>query len=312
MNMASIGFICIFSLIFISAGTATTNAFIKVQCKTENVGRYGQQSLLECVVDTTQEDVTIRVVTWKKDNKTLLVFNKEEITKQQPGYMFAEPSWNKKNMNISLLIDNTGLKDEGDYVCAVMTDSGTDDNKTRLKVRAKYKKPTINSVPETVTENADSTLVCISSGGYPEGRLSWFDEHNVEWVKSAQMEAKKTESGLFELSSKLPLLRGSTFSKYTCVVYNASGDKEDEVTFEIPPKKEELGGEKGINSASKIVAPLVVIGSLIAGLLLVVIVYRRRSQQARRHSTAPLMSDHQAVPYIPGDEAGFDVNSFCR
>ncbi|XP_035516130.1 uncharacterized protein zgc:174863 isoform X2 [Morone saxatilis] len=294
MNMASIGIICIFSLIYISAGTATApSAFVTVQCKPDHVGQYGQQSLLECVVNATQKDVTIRVVAWKKaDETSLLVFNKEKITTQVPGYMFAEPSWNTKNMNISLLINNTDSKDEGGYVCMVMTDRGTANNQTRLKVRAKYNKPTIKSVPETIIENADGSLACTSSGGYPEGRLRWFDEHNVEWMKSAQMEAEKTQSGLFKLSSKLTLLRGSIFSKYTCKVYNANGDAEDEVTFEIPSKQEGREGEKEMNSASKIVAPLVVIGSLIAGLLLVVIVYRRRSQR-----------DHQAVPYIPGDEA---------
>lgn len=97
---------------------------------------------------------------------------------------------------------------------------------------AKYNVPTIISKPETITQNTDGTLVCNSDGGYPEGRLRWFDEHNVEYTKDTEMEAKQTESGLFQLSSKLTLLSGSIFSKYTCVVFNASGGKEDEVTFE--------------------------------------------------------------------------------
>lgn len=98
---------------------------------------------------------------------------------------------------------------------------------------AKYSAPTINPSPETITRNTDGALTCQSDGGYPEGKLRWFDEHGVEWTKSSEMTATPTERGLFHLSSTLTLLRGSIFSKYTCVVYNASGGKEDEAAFEI-------------------------------------------------------------------------------
>lgn len=97
---------------------------------------------------------------------------------------------------------------------------------------AKYSAPTIISKPEKITQNTDVTLMCNSKGGYPRGQLRWFDEHNVDWTKSAEMETNQTESGLFELTSALTLLRGSIFSKYTCVVFNASGCKVDELTFE--------------------------------------------------------------------------------
>lgn len=98
---------------------------------------------------------------------------------------------------------------------------------------AKYSAPTIKPSPETITLNTDGTLKCQSDGGYPKGQLRWFDEHNIEWTKSSEMMAEKTERSLFHLSSTLTLLRGSIFSKYTCVVFNASGGKEDEATFEI-------------------------------------------------------------------------------
>lgn len=103
---------------------------------------------------------------------------------------------------------------------------------------AKYSVPTIHPTPETITQNTGGSLMCRSSGGYPKGQLRWFDEHNMEWTKSAKMEVKQAEDGLFNLSSELSLLQGSTFSKYTCKVFNASGGKEDEATFEITEKPE--------------------------------------------------------------------------
>lgn len=77
------------------------------------------------------------------------------------------------------------------------------------------------------------TLLCKSDGGYPEGQLRWFDVHNKEWMNSAKMEAREMEDGRFELSSRLTLLRGSVFSKYTCAVFNETGSKENEFTFEL-------------------------------------------------------------------------------
>ncbi|XP_070827616.1 CD276 antigen [Chaetodon trifascialis] len=295
--MASTGILLIFTVIFISVGEGRT--FINVECKTENRALYGQSSLLECVVKTAQ-DVTdvpqIRVVTWKKKGveKALLVFNRGRM-EDNSNYSFAEPSWNDKNMNVSLLIANTTVEDEGVYDCMVMTNSGDNTNHTNLSVTAKYSKPTIKSIPENITRNTDGTLVCNASGGYPQGQLRWFDDNNVEWTKSIDMEVTKTGHGLFNLSSSLKVMRESPFSKFTCVVFNASGGKEDEDRYEIPDEPGTTS-EHGSDSASRIVAPVVVIGSLIAGLLLVLVLFnRRRHQQNRRQSATPLMGDHREV-----------------
>ena len=116
-----------------------------MECKTGNVGQYGQQSMLDCVVKTSEEvkEPKITVVTWKKKGSedALLVFHKGE-TKPQPGYKFAESSWNDRNMNISLLITNTTMVNRGDYTCSVMTDSGDDEGKeTSLKVTGESLQP---------------------------------------------------------------------------------------------------------------------------------------------------------------------------
>ncbi|XP_040002734.1 butyrophilin subfamily 1 member A1 isoform X2 [Xiphias gladius] len=295
MNMTSTGILfLVITVIYISAGNAK-NVFVNVFCKAENVGQFGQQSLLECEVQTIQEaaDAKIRVVTWKKQGakKPLLVFHRAE-TIQQPGYEFAEPSWNDKNMNVSLLINKTLLSDAGVYMCTVMTNSGDGESHANLKVTAKYSVPVIRSIPEKITQKAGADLMCQSDGGYPEGQIHWFEDGKTERIKSSKMEVKQTQSGLFNLSSKLTLVQGSNFSKYTCVVFNASGGKETETTFEVENAPEAGGreGRKGLDSVSKIVAPLVVIGSLIVGLLLALLFYKRRTQR-----------DHQEVGRCESD-----------
>lgn len=273
--------------------TAVKSGFVNVKCKPKTFGHYGQQSLLECVVQTSKDvqDAVIRVVAWKKlsspedeDGKIMLGYNKRESPQQPnpatPGYRFAEPSWNEKNMNVSLLITKTAVADEGLYSCMVITDSGDHTSFTTLEVQAKYNVPTILSSSEKIVPNSFGTLTCESVGGYPEGKLRWFDKDNFNWTGSAEMEVKRTDGGLVQLISRLPLFKGSTSPKYTCIVFNATGVKEGESTFEIP---DSLSGEpvsgKQVET-STIVAPLVVIGSLIVGLLLLLL-YKKRAKNGR-------------------------------
>lgn len=112
---------------------------------TENVGFHGQQSLLECIIWTTKDvhAPIIRVVSWKKmasprdeDGLPLVAFVKGKLEKK-PGYRFADPYWDEKNMNVSLLITKTSVADEGLYNWMVITDSGDDKAVTTLKVQGK-------------------------------------------------------------------------------------------------------------------------------------------------------------------------------
>ncbi|XP_039880596.1 hemicentin-1-like [Simochromis diagramma] len=222
--------------------TAVKSGFVKVECKAENVGHYGQQSLLECVIKTTTDinDPNIRMVAWKKltspedEGDLLLGFNRGKLDQPKRGYRFAEPSWDEKNMNVSLLITNTAVADDGYYKCIVITDIGDGNKVTNLKVQARYSISTVYSIPEKIVPNTDSTLICESRGGYPQGTIRWFDEEKHEWTGSSEMEVTQSDDGLFQLTSRLFLLRGSTFLKYICAVFNASGGKEDEIIFEMP------------------------------------------------------------------------------
>ncbi|XP_019215351.1 CD276 antigen-like [Oreochromis niloticus] len=292
----------IFTVLCINA--VKSGGFIKVECKTKNVGHYGQQSLLECVVKTSTDapDPTIRAVAWKKltspedEGDLLLGFNRGKWDQPKRGYRFAEPLWDEKNMNVSLLITNTAVADDGYYKCMVITDSGDNSMVTTLKVQARYSVPTVHSIPEKIVPNTNSTLICESHGGYPKGTLHWFDEEGNDWTKSSEMEATQSDDGLFQLTSRLLLFRGATFQNYTCVVFNASGGKEDEIIFEMPapPRLTPPSGPEPIEIC-KIVVRLVVIGSLMVGLLCVLLFCRWKAQQVQKCSTEPRTVGHHAV-----------------
>ncbi|XP_041640906.1 butyrophilin subfamily 2 member A2 isoform X2 [Cheilinus undulatus] len=297
--MASTGFLLFMStVIFFGFKIVKCNSFVQVHSKTQIIGQYDQQTRLDCIVHPSEsvKEPEIKVVIWTKEGEEepLLFYNRGKLTPSS-GYSFAEPSWNKKNMNVSLLIHKTAVKDEGVYKCLVYTDSGYNFNHTSLRVTAKYTVPSFLPHPTTIDLNTDGTLTCKSTG-YPKGQLCWFDKDGNKWTKSPETEVLLTESGLYSLSSTLTLQRGSIFSQYVCKVFNAAGDKEAEDSFTVPDKPVigGLGQEGGPststststsnNLATKIVAPLVVIGSLIVGLLLALL-YRRRYQ-----------SNHRAIP----------------
>ncbi|XP_020515593.2 uncharacterized protein [Labrus bergylta] len=165
--------------------------------------------------------------------------------------------------------------------------------------QTKYGVPTIQPQPQDIDLNTDGSLTCKSTG-YPKGRLSWFDKDNKPWLDQPEVEVLKTENGLFILSSTLKIQRGSAFSQYTCKVFNARGDEEAEKSFTVQDKPPSARGlEQGAKDtkdsnrilATKIVAPVLVVGSLIVGLLLLLL-YNRRSQR-----------DHQVVIHMEeGDD----------
>lgn len=101
---------------------------------------------------------------------------------------------------------------------------------------AKYDTPTLKSIDPENSPNVNKILICETRGGYPQGELRWFDENKTEWTKSAKLLVNRTKNSV-DLHSVLDLLKGSTFSEYTCVVYNSSGSKEESATISLPPGK---------------------------------------------------------------------------
>ncbi|XP_061589108.1 T-lymphocyte activation antigen CD80 isoform X2 [Cololabis saira] len=279
--MASIGLVC-FTVLICSFPSAAVSDFISVDCHEATVGQLDRPSVLTCVI-TWEEgitDVVVRRVKWQKKGEDVPLLHYGEPMISRPGYSFAVNPWTNRTMNVSLLISRTTVADDGDYTCDVASDSGVSQGRTALRVTAKYSQPTVESIHQGATLKA---LHCVSVGGYPAGELRWFDAERYDWTGSATTEMTKMDNGLFNLSSTLALSEKSTFPKYICAVFNSSRRKEAEVIWE---KVEELPDHdrSTMIQSSKVVAPLVVIGSLIVGLL-ALLVYRRRIHRPRNVPT---------------------------
>lgn len=279
--MASSAFSLILPIILIiSLGNA--GQFVELNCNEPQVAEFGQDSLLECVLKTTREAINLKIihVTWMRysgDGSEPDVVLEFRDGKPYPskGYSFAEPFWDNKNRNVSLLITKAAVQHVGFYECEVVTDSGSSNfpKMMSFNVTAKYSEPNIvkNS------KDGEGVLEC-SSTGYPKGRLGWFDKDNKELTNSATMDSKTMEDGRIQLSSRLPLKSPSNFP-FTCAVFSAAGHRENKSMFNVNDKTESAGfgdappGAKPV-PAVQIAAPLVVIGSLIVGLLMAMLIYK--------------------------------------
>ncbi|XP_038835005.1 uncharacterized protein LOC120032864 isoform X3 [Salvelinus namaycush] len=282
MTSATSFLIVVIHLACIRSGDSSEK-FVNLECNEESHGVYGQQSLLQCNVKAVKK-VTILTVTWKRVEALLLEYNQDTFN-PTPGFKFAEPSWNKKNTNVSLLLTNTKMADTGEYTCMVRTDSGDDTATTSLSV----------------------------TGGQQKGSIRWFDQFRNDWTRSAELVAKETEDGPFSLSSKFKVQKATSSStNYTCEVLNVNGAVEGMASFVIqfaPRDSGRKADKLDSDSTTNWLAPVVVIGSLIIGLLAALLLFKRRSARrfvsfltgARRQSTFPLMSDHQTDTRHDGD-----------
>ncbi|XP_046899544.1 coxsackievirus and adenovirus receptor homolog isoform X2 [Hypomesus transpacificus] len=289
--MASVVY-CLLLTCLISSSNSD-KAFLSLDCPIENHGVYGQRSLMKCIAKTNgKENVTIKHVTWKKGDTKLLMVHDGDLTHNIDGFQFADPDW-KVNLNASLLLTNTKMSDIGEYECMVYTTIGHQTAKTDLSVTAKYQTPTMNSIQgQNIKDNTDVTLFCNATGGDQKGYIQWFDEFGTNWTQNSELVSSKNENGLFNLSSRLVLKAPS--SNYTCLVFNARGVQEGKASLNLQLMS--MSGRDNRNSGdvhARYVAPLVIIGSLIAGLLFALLICRRRSQSDGHHTVT---TEEDVVP----------------
>lgn len=139
-------------------------------CTPDINGQHGQPSVLSCKINTSAEVENPRIVwlSWTKSAgksgpEKLLLYNNAELT-AMPGYSFVHEAW-KQSLDVSLLIADTTVRHEGDYVCQVVVNSGSAESRSRLRVTG-----------ESLTLTAALLLAAAHVHGWPrQRRLEWGD-----------------------------------------------------------------------------------------------------------------------------------------
>ncbi|XP_035262618.1 uncharacterized protein LOC118221546 isoform X23 [Anguilla anguilla] len=288
--------------------------FVSLDCQDENQGVHGKDSLLKCFLNSGGINVTVTAATWRRpgEKHPLIMFKDDKVGEpEDPRFSFKQLQMSGSNIDVSFLVRNTMRTDEGKYECVVVTDSGEAKAVVSLSVTATYSKPDMSSVPEKdLQEGMEVTLFCNASGGYPVGMIHWYDQHDTNWTRSAEMTVVETTDKRTNLSSKFTLKASSSAPQYRCLVFNNNGVEEGKAEFDLKFRQKFVSdpgsGEGGGRTAIAVV--FVIVGFLLCGLLILVLLRRRRAQQARRPSTHPILGAMYAMSPDTMEEGSAGLN----
>uniref|UniRef100_A0A9J7WWV4 Ig-like domain-containing protein n=1 Tax=Cyprinus carpio carpio TaxID=630221 RepID=A0A9J7WWV4_CYPCA len=183
----------------------------------------------------------------------------------------------------SLQISDTMFSDEGKYRYRVVTDSSVKEIQLSINVTAKYKDPVTSIWPEKVIDGGSASLYCNATGGYPEGFIHWFDRYETNWTVNSEMtKVPKNINGVksVALSSKLTFKTINLgLEPFRCIVFNSKYVKDGENTLGIISAISDVNNNSSGSNTTNIVAGVMVIGSLIAGLLFALLCFRKRKDK---------------------------------
>lgn len=300
-NMASDNLVFLAVMFSFMCSEVLSDKLLRVVCQPA-VGVVGQTVKISCSFERSfksDQEITIDMVSVFKNDQEDRVFSFPKINETEDP-RFKLPSVN----NPSLELSNTAVTDEGRYTYEIATNRGViEDGEFWISVKAKYSQITTSSSPEVVENGGTVDLYCNASGGYPAGAIHWFDDTNSNWTKSATMEITEGKDKLLQLSSKLSFTKiDMNWAPFRCVVLNNKFVKEEERTFQPDIKEGPKDASKedyNKLSNTNIVAPVVVIGSLLVGLLLLILL---RGRCSNRHRSVRTYEDHDVEKAInPGE-----------
>uniref|UniRef100_A0A8C1WUJ5 Ig-like domain-containing protein n=1 Tax=Cyprinus carpio TaxID=7962 RepID=A0A8C1WUJ5_CYPCA len=243
------------------------------------VGILAQTTVIRCFFKDIKDIQILGVYLTKAEEK-------EPFFHQDGSERSGDPRFSVENLEVgpSLQISDTTFSDEGKYRYRVVTDSGVKEIQLSISVTAKYKDPVTSIWPENVIDGGSASLYCNATDGYPEGFIHWFDRYETNWTVNSEMtKVPKNINGVksVALSSKLTFKTINLgLEPFRCIVFNSKYVKDGENTLGIISAISDVNKKSSSGSnTTNIVAGVMVIGSLIAGLLFALLCFRKRKDK---------------------------------
>lgn len=183
------------------------------------------------------------IIHWYKDKTAVHSFyhNADQLSNQFEEYKGRTSLLSAseiKTGNVSLMLKNIKIQDEGRYKCYTANDKSNSEQFVSVSVEAPVKTMDITLVNGTVT--------CTTNGVYPEPDVLWSSSPHV--AKKPLSTFKKTEENLLTGTSILEVGAISNTYKYNCSITNKDSTKTytaileqelpvDEYSFECPVTK---------------------------------------------------------------------------
>ncbi|XP_056306784.1 cytotoxic and regulatory T-cell molecule isoform X2 [Danio aesculapii] len=155
------------------------------------------------------------IIHWYNDKAPVHSFyrNEDQLAHQSEEYKgrTSLPSESEINTgNVSLMLTNIKIQDEGRYKCYTANDKSNNEQFVSVSVEAPVRSLNITLVHETVT--------CTTSGVYPEPDVRWSSSNPL--AKDPLNKFSKTEENLLTVTSILKVHAINETYKYNCSIIN--------------------------------------------------------------------------------------------
>ena len=150
--------------------------------------------------------------------------------------------------NGTLLLQQMGKKDEGDYTCYAKNKLGKDEKKVSVKVGPNAPKIGLKSQSLVTVKLGESAKLSCQATGEPAPKIIWVSPRN---------DVISVSSDRFQIMSDgmlvLKKVRITDEGKYTCVARNSAGDDVKNMKLEVESQEPFINGMKG-KSTTKVLA----------------------------------------------------------
>ncbi|XP_028674904.1 CD276 antigen-like [Erpetoichthys calabaricus] len=252
--------------LFLTITASAHSDLLSLNCENNITGIYATPTEIKCTLKA-QAHLEINRLLWIKEGspvKELIHFDgSKPNTTDSERFTLSKQD---QNTDISLLLKNTRIEDEGTYKCIVMANAGHKEYQIYLKVEAGYSPPEMKKSATAVN--------CSTGGGYPKGELRWVDESGADLTSQAKSTFKVTDGGLIQLHSELNISLKTGYHSYTCIVLNSKGVEEGRDTLIIPEvEKQKVEDEQ--KNPSNHTGIIITICVILVALIIIAVLFMR-------------------------------------
>uniref|UniRef100_A0A8C5M1E4 Ig-like domain-containing protein n=1 Tax=Leptobrachium leishanense TaxID=445787 RepID=A0A8C5M1E4_9ANUR len=262
-------------------------------------GHIGASVLVPCHFYIENQDVNydLLVVQWMFGYETLLTFSNYEIVSHERVKLDKKAAING---DISLLLHNLTVKDEGTYTCSVTYNGKREQKDVELRIQA-Y--PSVEVTRTSTKSEANTHLDCVVKGFYPK-------EINVIWYRNGKSvnknvvtgEPQRQENGTYDVNSTLTIRPSEIKEVIECQVEHASLEKPITHSFTTTPQRRKINAATLTAFISMILLIVTVLCSVLWTLLYIM---KSKAQVSDEESVIPAakaqVSDEESV--IPAAKA---------
>nr|XP_023695250.1 butyrophilin subfamily 2 member A1-like [Paramormyrops kingsleyae]XP_023695251.1 butyrophilin subfamily 2 member A1-like [Paramormyrops kingsleyae]XP_023695252.1 butyrophilin subfamily 2 member A1-like [Paramormyrops kingsleyae] len=186
----------------------------------------GYDVLLPCYLSPERSVVSMEIRWFRDQFSDYIYLYKPGIDSKGKGYEDRVSLFSQEleKGNVSLLLTDVRLADQGDYKCHVSLGDWFEEPTLELTVRQPGSKPII----EVLKRNRDSIeLSCSSENWYPEPNMLWTDSNGRELEAQTDKATQKSVGGSYSITSQINI--NESFEEVVkCIV----GEQNQRIHFE--------------------------------------------------------------------------------